>query len=50
MIARLAFHELLGCNPVAVGGVALKSFRAKEKADFVVRIDVVFGILGDVVT
>ena len=47
LIARLTFHELLGCNPVAIGGIAIKSFRAKEKTDFVVRIDVVFGILGN---
>lgn len=47
LIARLAFHELLGGNPVAIGGIVLKSLRAKEKADFVVWIDVIFGILGD---
>ena len=47
LIARLAFHELFGCNPVAIGGIAIKSFRPKEKSDFVVRIDVVRGILGD---
>lgn len=47
LIARLAFHEVLGGTPVAKGGIVLKVFRTKEKSDFVVWIDVVFGILGD---